>query len=195
METEKSFHVSRFVVLFYRGRAVLFVAAGVYLVWLVTAGGQVLFDIHRMPWSYIILTPFVTFAPTFLAWITWRRVPWGASGGLIRIGVASFVYSVGPDHIRRNWSDIAAVHPVSMPRHTDLLAVWLPVRRDTGMVVPSEADLRRILHKGAYRPVVRPDGLLLPIELFTTAGSRKIFEALASHVNATEQPEARTSTR
>lgn len=172
------FPASGWVVAFYRGRAVLFVAAGAYLAWLVTAGGRLLFDIHTMPLPYMILFLLITVAPAYLGRSTWRRVPWGAFGGVMRIGASGVEYCVGPDRIQRDWTHIAAVYPVPMARHRDLLAVWLPMQDNTGTVAPTEAELRKILHKAAYRP----DGLLLPVEPFGTAGAQKIVDTLRSHL-------------
>lgn len=182
MQTDREFPASGWVVAFYRVRPVLFIAAGAYLVWLFTAGGKLLSDIHRMPFSYMALFPLSMVAPAYLAWSNWRRVPWGASGGVMRIGARGIDYCVGPDRIQRDWTHIAAVRPVSMARHTDLLAVWLPTGGDGSTIASTEEELRKILHKAAYRPVARPDGLLLPVELFGTAGARKIFDTLRSHL-------------
>jgi hypothetical protein len=185
MQTDRVFTASVWVIAFDRVRPVLFVAAGGYLAWLVTAGGQLLSDIHRMPFLKLLLLTLITVGPAFLAWVTWRRVPWGATGGLMRIGASGVEYRVGPDRIRTDWTRIDAVRPVPMARHTDLLAVWLPVRADTETVAPTDAELRKVLHGAAYRPVQRPDGLLLPVELFGTAGAAQILATLRGHLEQT----------
>ena len=101
-------------------------------------------------------------------WFRWNRIPPGAKGGALRIGPDGIDYRVGPDHIRLDWSQIAAVYPVTRPSDTRVRAMWLP-RDDAAPPNSSRRTLLEIAHvRSPYRPVERPDGVLLPLGLFGT---------------------------
>lgn len=170
----KGFHVA-----FHRVRAVLFAAAGFFLIWLVTAEGRLLLSLHRMPWSYLILFPTV-FIPFVIAWRTWRRVPWGAAGGRLRIGADGVEFKVGPDHLHRGWASIRAIHQIRVGNNIPV--VWLPTNGDPAPDRTRKKELGRALIKGGHRPVVRPDGILLPLDGFESS-----FEPILENITKTLQ--------
>lgn len=162
---------------FYRVRAVLFAAAGFYLIWLVTAEGRLLLRLHKMPWSYLILFPTVFF-PFVMAWLSWRRVPWGPTGGQLRIGADGVEFKVGPDHLYRDWASIGAIHQIRLGNN--IPAVWLAANGDPTPDQTLKRELGRALVKGGFRPVLRADGLLLPLDGFESS-----FEPILENITKT----------
>ncbi|OYU18634.1 MAG: hypothetical protein CFE34_09505 [Rhodobacteraceae bacterium PARR1] len=160
------FVVRTFDVAHYRIRAVLFAAAGFYLIWLITAEGRLLLSLHKMPWSYLITFPSVFF-PFVLAWLSWRRVPWGSTGGQLRIGADGVEFKRGPDHLHRDWASIGAIHQMRVGNN--IPAVWLATNGDPVPDQTFKREMGRALAKGGFRPVVRPDGLLLPLDGFESS--------------------------
>lgn len=107
-------------------------------------------------------------APAAFVWFRWNRIPKGAPGGTLRIGSDGIVYQVGPDHVRLDWSQVAGVFAIGRPGKPGVYAVWLP-REDRAPPNSSRTSLLEIAHvKSPYRPVERPDGVLLPLTLFGT---------------------------
>lgn len=176
---DRTFDIKKSHVAFFRVRAVLFAAAGFYLIWLITAEGRLLFSLHRMPWSYLILFPTVLL-PFGMAWLSWRRVPWGSTGGQLRIGADGVEFKVGPDHLYRDWASIGAIHQIRVGN--TIPAVWLRAHGDSAPDQTRKRELGRALIKGGYRPVVRPDGLLLPLD-----GFESTFEPILENIIKTLQ--------
>ena len=122
-------------------------------------------------------------APAAFVWFRWKRIPPGAPGGTLQISPDGIAYQVGPDHVRLAWSQVAGVYPVTMPSKTRISAVWLP-KEDPAVPSSSRITLLEIAHaKSPYRPVERPDGVLLPLTLFGTDKEKPtaIIDTLRHH--------------
>lgn len=103
-----------------------------------------------------------------LAWAGWRRIPPKAASGALLVGPGGVDYRVGLDAFRIPWDRITAIHPVRQTAEKPPIAFWLPKDRPTALTRSQEFALYRILHRNPYRPVERPDGVLLPLRLFGT---------------------------
>ena len=113
-------------------------------------------------------------------WFRWKRIPLGAEGGTFRIGPEGIEYRVGPDHIRLDWSQVAGVFAIRLHSKPPVRAIWLPCE-DPALPNASRMTLLEIAHvKSPYRPVERPDGVLLPLPLFglDKATSGEIMDVL-----------------
>lgn len=122
-------------------------------------------------------------APAAFVWSRWKRIPAGASGGRLQIGPDGIAYQVGPDHVRLGWSQVAGVYPITTPSKTQVGAIWLPTE-DPAIPNTSRMTLLEIAHvKSPYRPVERPDGVLLPLRLFGADKERaaEIVDAFRHH--------------
>jgi hypothetical protein len=121
-----------------------------------------------------------------LAWAGWRRIPRKAASGTLEVGPDGVEYRVGLDRFRIPWDHITAIHPVRQTAGKPPIAFWLPKDRPTGLTRSQEFALYRTLHRSPYRPVERPDGMLLPLRLFGTAGARQIIDTLRRHLDMKE---------
>lgn len=101
-----------------------------------------------------------------LIWVQWRKVPSAARAGVLQIGPDGVIYAVGPDGHSIPWDRITAIHPVRRVRGSAPIAVWLSGDLSTDMTLSREHVLAAAVHRSPYRPVARPDGLLLPLRLF-----------------------------
>jgi hypothetical protein len=118
-----------------------------------------------------------------LAWAGWRRIPPQAAFGALQVGPDGVGYSVGPDTVRIPWNRIAAIHPVRQMAGKPPVAIWLPIEGTTTLTGSQEFALYRMLHGNPYRPVERPDGVLLPLRLFAgrKGNTDVIVEVLRKH--------------
>ncbi|NBE07357.1 hypothetical protein [Paragemmobacter ruber] len=120
-------------------------------------------------------------------WRQWKRIPPGAPGGTLQIGPSGIDYRVGPDQVHLGWSQIAGVTPIAKPSRRQVSAIWLP-NEDPAPPSSSRMTLLQIAHaKSPYRPVERPDGVLLPIGLFGQAAAGAIVHALGTHLEGQGQ--------
>ena len=122
-----------------------------------------------------------------MAWALWRRVPSGARTGRLSIGPDGVNYAVGPDRHRMAWDRITAIHPVRRVRGSAPIAVWLSGDLSKDMTLSREHVLAAAAHRSPYRPVVRRDGLLLPLGLFGRDRTDALIAALNQH-HAAAQP-------
>jgi hypothetical protein len=131
--------------------------------------------------------PLVIGIPAVFAWLAWRNAPLGADKGRLQIGPDGVEYLVGADRIHRGWAQVSAIHPVRRPGWTTPTAIWLPVGPSAPPDRLGERDLWLAMFKAVYRPVLRPDGLLLPIGIFGQGAAKAITETLRMHLEAANQ--------
>lgn len=128
--------------------------------------------------------------PAAFVWFRWKRIPRGAPGGRLQIGPDGIAYQVGPDHVGLSWPQVAGVYPITMPSKPQVGAIWLP-NEDPAAPGSSRMTLLEIAHaKSPYRPVLRSDGVLLPVTLFATDREKvaEIIDAMRYHHAEARRP-------
>lgn len=182
-----TFTVPTLLVMIKRGSEIAFGAYGLVMiaVFFPWGGPPPPDSIDHIVWPMLVVG---ILAPAAFVWFRWNRIPPSAPGGMLRIGRGGIVYQVGPDHVHLDWSQIAGVFAIGRPGKLGVGAVWLP-REDRAPPNSSRKTLLEIAHvKSPYRPVERPDGVLLPLTLFGTdkATADTIADVLSrSHAHAT----------
>lgn len=184
------FSVPTRIVMIKRGSEIAFGVYGLLMIAVFSWGGRPPADsIDHIVWPMLAVG---LAAPAAFVWFRWKRIPPGAAGGTLHIGRDGIAYQVGPDHVCLDWSQIAGVFAIGRPGKAAVRAVWLP-REDSGPPNSSRKSLLEIAHvKRPYRPVERPDGVLLPLTLFGTdkATANTIMDVLSrSHREARGEQE------
>ena len=114
-----------------------------------------------------------------------RQIPKGAENGRIRLDEAGIDYSVGSEAAGMSWRDIAAIHVHRSDFDGGARALWLA---RTAGDPPKAARMRRMLGNRLARPVETPDGLLVPLLLFSADDGRAILAASRDFLAASAPP-------
>lgn len=159
------FSVPHRVVLIKRGFEIAFGAYGLVMIAVFYPWHEPLppDSIAHMVWPMLAVG---VAAPMAFIWSRWKRIPPDASGGTLRVGPEGIEYRVGPDRVHLDWSQVAGVFAIRRHSQPRVCAIWLP-REDPSPPNSSRMTLLEIANaKSPYRPVERPDGVLLPLQLF-----------------------------
>lgn len=147
METERVFPVRKGYVACFRGRALVFVAMCLMLLRFVSP--KDFRAILGMPFLCWAPLPFVIAVSALFAWLSWRNLPWRATGRQLRIGTHGVDYKVGRDQIHRDWTQIASVHPTRKPGWIIPTIVWLSAQKVTAPDSLGARDLWLAMVKAA----------------------------------------------
>lgn len=121
-----------------------------------------------------VLVALASLAMVLVGVYSLRQVPQGAEDGRIRLDEAGLDFSVGPHASRVPWRDVAAIHVHRSDFDGGARAVWLA---RTAGDPPKPSRMRRMMGNRLARPVDSPEGVLLPLLLFSADDARAILAA------------------